>query len=95
MVAQIQIPKKRLAELDRYRRSKFEDMELKCFLCLWLRSSQEMQTADIARAVGFHEATARIVQRDFIDRGIDALLPHQRGGRKGASSCRRARRPRS
>jgi len=40
-----------------------------------------MPTADIARAVGFHEATVRIVQRDFIGRGIDALLPHQRGGR--------------
>jgi len=39
MVAQIQIPKKRLAEIDRYRRSKFEDMELRRFLCLWLRSS--------------------------------------------------------
>jgi transposase len=82
MVAQIQIPKKRLAELDRYRRSKFEDMELRRFLCLWLRSSREMPTADIARAVGFHEATVRIVQRDFIGRGIDALLPHQRGGRR-------------
>ena len=91
MAAQIQIPKKRLAELDRYRCSKFEDMELRRFLCLWLRSSQEMPTADIAGAVGFHEATVRIVQRDFIDRPSSRT----RGAGGGASPCRQTMRPRS
>jgi len=81
MVAQIQIPKKRLDELKRYRDSKFTVPEFKRFLCLWLRSEREMPTAEIAGAIGFHEATVRIVQRDFIDRGIDAIIGSGRGGR--------------
>jgi len=82
MVAQIQIPKKRLAELERYRDSKFSASEFKRFLCLWMRAEQELPTAVIARATGFHEATVRIVQRDFIDRGIDAIIGGGRGGRR-------------
>ena len=82
MVAQIQIPKKRLAELERYRDSKFSASEFRRFLCLWMRAEQELPTAVIAGATGFHEATVRIVQRDFIDRGIDAIIGGGRGGRR-------------
>jgi len=45
MVAQIQIPKKRLAELERYRDSKFSAPEFKRFL--WMRAEQELPTAVI------------------------------------------------
>jgi transposase len=82
MVAQIQIPKKRLAELERYRDSKFSASEFRRFLCLWLRAEREMPATEIARVVGFHEATVRIVQRDFIGRGVDAILGDGRGGRR-------------
>jgi len=82
MVAQIQIPKKRLAELERYRDSKFSAQEFRRFLCLWMRAEQGLPTAAIAKATGFHEATVRIVQRDFIDRGMDAIIGVGSGGRR-------------
>ena len=82
MVAQIQIPKKRLAELERYRDSKFSAQEFRRFLCLWMRAEQGLPTAAIAKATGFHEATVRIVQRDFIDRGMGAITGGGRGGRR-------------
>jgi transposase len=82
MVAQIQIPKKRLAELEKYRDSKFSGQELKRFLCLWMRAEQGLPTTAIAMATGFHEATVRIIQRDFIDRGMDAIIGVGSGGRR-------------
>jgi len=82
MVAQIQIPKKRLAELERYRGSKFTAPELRRFLCVWLRAEQGLPAAEIARAVGFHEVTVRTVQRDFIARGGGAIRGGKRGGRR-------------
>jgi len=82
MVAQIQIPKKRLAELERYRDSKFSAQEFGRFLCLWMRAEQGLPTTVIAMATGLHEATVRIVQRDFIDRGMDAIIGVGSGGRR-------------
>jgi len=82
MVAQIQIPNKRLAELEKYRESKFPVLELKHFLCVWLRVEQNMPATEIAKAVGLHEVTVRVIQRDFIARGKDAFSIEKRGGRR-------------
>ncbi|MCL1908210.1 MAG: winged helix-turn-helix domain-containing protein [Holophagaceae bacterium] len=82
MVAQIPIPKKRLSELERYRESKFPAQEFKHFLCVWLRAESGMPTAEIARAVGLHEVSVRIIQRDFIARGKAAFSGVNRGGRQ-------------
>ena len=82
MAVQIPIPKKRLLELERFRGGKFSALELKHFLCVWLRAEQGMQAAEIARAVGCHEVTVRIVQRDFIARGAEAFGKDKRGGRR-------------
>ena len=82
MVAQIPIPKKRLSELERYRESKFPAQEFKHFLCVWLRAESGMPTTEIARAVGLHEVSVRIIQRDFIARGKVAFRSSDRGGRR-------------
>jgi len=81
MVAQIPIPQRRLFELEKYRESKFPVLELKHFLCVWLRVEQDMPATEIARAVGLHEVTVRVIQRDFIARGKDAFISEKRGGR--------------
>ena len=82
MVAKIPIPEKRMAELEKYRESKFPAMELKRFLCVWLRAEQGMPATEIARAVDLHEVSVRIIQRDFIARGKAAFRSGDRGGRR-------------
>jgi transposase len=81
MVAQIPIPKKRLAELEKYRESKFAAQELKRFLCVWLRAESDMPTTEIAKAVGLHEVSVRIIQRGFIANGKAAFSSAKTGGR--------------
>jgi transposase len=82
MVAQIQIPQKRLSELGRYRSRKFPAAELKRFLCVWLRAEQGLPATEIARAVGFHDVTVRDVQKEFIAKGVRAFGCGGRGGRR-------------
>jgi len=40
-----------------------------------------MSTSDIAIAVGWNVNTVRVTQKDFIDRGTEALMESRRGGR--------------
>jgi transposase len=82
MANQIPIPKKRLVELENYRKAKFSAYELKHFLCVWLRAAQGLKALDIARAVGLHEVSVKVVQRDFISRGKEAFSKDKRGGRR-------------
>jgi transposase len=82
MAAQIPIPKKRLLELKKFREAKVSGLDLRHFLCVWLRAEQGLNALEIARAVGCHEVTVRIVQRDFITRGTEAFGGDKRGGRR-------------
>jgi len=81
MANQIPIPKKRLSELDEFRRDRFSVFEFKRFLCLWLRAKNGMSAIEIAPIVGCHEVTVRAIQRAFIARGKDAIEGDKRGGR--------------
>jgi hypothetical protein len=82
MAAQMPIPENRPAELEKYGGPKIPDPEPGRFLCVWLRAERGMPAGGMAAAVGFHEVTARAVQRDSIARGAAAFGTARRGGRR-------------
>jgi transposase len=75
------IPEERIKELEEFRKGKWHGFEFMRFLCVWLRTAQNMTTEMIAKTIGWHVNTVRFTQKDFIDRGIPALAESKRGGR--------------
>ncbi|GHV40039.1 hypothetical protein FACS1894187_20560 [Synergistales bacterium] len=75
------IPESRILELENFRKDKWPGFEFQRFLCVWLRVNQDMSTFDIAKTIGWNVNTVRLTQKDFIDRGVDALTESKRGGR--------------
>jgi transposase len=75
------IPEERLKELKEFRKEKWSGFEFQRFLCVWLRAESKMSTDEIARTIGWHVNTVRFTQKDFINRGIPALIESKRGGR--------------
>ena len=80
----IPIPESRILELEVFRKKKWPGHEFQRFLCVWLRVNQAMSTFDIAKVIGWHVNTVRIIQRDFIKRGVAAFTELTRGGRNRA-----------
>jgi transposase len=78
------IPENRVSELEVFRKEKWSGFEFQRFLCVWLRVAQDMSTADISKAIGWNVKTVRATQKDFIERGIVALVELKRGGRHNA-----------
>jgi len=78
----IPIPENRRTELNDFRKSKWSGFEFQRFLCVWLRLEQGLPPKAIANALGWNINTVRITQRDFINRGISALIDDKRGGRR-------------
>jgi transposase len=81
MPTSIPIPESRVAELSEFRRGKWGVSELKRFLCVWLRVEDRMPTEEIARAVGWHADTVRLIQRGFIASGVQVFSVKGKGGR--------------
>ena len=80
----IPIPENRLTELEAFRKKKWPGYELQRFMCVWLRIKQAMPTSEIAKLIEWHINTVRIIQRDFIKRGVTAITESKRGGRHHA-----------
>ena len=76
-----QISPERINELREFRKTKWPGNEFKRFLCVWLRCECGLSTDAIARTNGWHVNTVRIIQKDFIRRGIAALQDSPKGGR--------------
>jgi transposase len=81
MPTSIPIPESRVAELSEFRKAKWGVSELKRFLCVWLRVEKGMPTEEIARAVGWHADTVRLIQRGFIASGAQVFRVKGKGGR--------------
>jgi len=77
----IPIPESRIPELEDFRKKKWSVCEFQRFMCIWLRVKQAMSTLNIAKMIGWNVNTVRIIQRDFIKRGVAALTESTRGGR--------------
>ena len=75
------IPPERLEELHEFGKAKWSIYEFKRFLCLWLRAESGLSTEAIAKAVKWNVNTVRLIQKDFIRRGVPALIKTPRGGR--------------
>ena len=75
------IPEYRIAELSGFRKKKWPGFEFNRFLCVWLRVEQGLSTAEIAKILGWNVNSVRFTQKDFIERGIDALTEGKKGGR--------------
>jgi transposase len=75
------ISPERLKELEEFRKPKWPGFEFQRFLCVWLRSSCGFATDAIAQTIGWHVNTVRRIQKDFIRRGVAALLEPSKGGR--------------
>ena len=80
----IPIPENLIPELEAFRKRKWPGHEFQRFLCVWLRVKQALSTFDIAKIIGWHVNTVRIIQRDFIKRGVAAFTELARGGRNRA-----------
>jgi transposase len=78
----IPIPENRRSELNDFRKNKWSGFEFQRFLCVWLRLEQGLSNKVIVDILGWNINTVRITQRDFISRGIDALVEEKRGGRR-------------
>ena len=78
------IPPERLEELREFRKAKWPGYEFQRFLCIWLRSKSGLSTNAIAEIIGWHVNTVRIIQKDFIRRGVAALQESPKGGRHHA-----------
>ena len=76
------IPEHRKEELVDFRKKKWPGFEFSRFLCVWLRVEQGLSTSEIARILGWHVNTVRFTQKDFIERGSQALVEQARGGRR-------------
>jgi transposase len=77
----IPIPESRIPELEAFRKEKWPGYEFQRFMCVWLRIMHAMSTFSIAKVIGWNVNTVRIIQRDFIKRGVDAFTESTRGGR--------------
>jgi len=77
----IPIPEDRFPELEDFRKKKWPGYEFQRFMCVWLRVKQAMSTLNIAKVIGWNVNTVRIIQRDFINRGVAAFTESPRGGR--------------
>jgi len=75
------ISAERLMELINFRKTKWPGFEFQRFLCVWLRSECGFSTEFIAKTVGWHVNTVRFTQKDFIKRGVLALIEGRKGGR--------------
>ena len=80
----IPMPENSIVELEAFRKKKWPGYEFQRFMCVWLRVKQSMSTFDIAKVIGWNVNTVRIIQRDFIKRGIAAFTELKRGGRNHA-----------
>ena len=78
------VPASRIAELNEFRKGKWLGNEFQRFLCVWLRVEQGMTTTNIAGVLGWNVNTVRIIQKQFIDHGIQAITELKRGGRNHA-----------
>jgi transposase len=76
------IPAARLLELKEFRKNKWPGFEFQRFLCVWLRAEQNLSTKEIANILNWNINTVRFTQKDFIDRGSQALVEEKRGGRR-------------
>jgi transposase len=81
----IPIPGNRVAELEAFKKAKWPGLELQRYLCVWLRVAKNMTAPCIAEIVGWGVNTVRLTQKRFIERGVDALEEHPRGGRHHAN----------
>ncbi len=75
------IPASRISELAGFRKQKWPGFEFQRFLCVWLRVTHNLSTSAIAQIVGWNVNTVRFTQKDFIDRGVIALIEVKKGGR--------------
>jgi len=80
----IPIPESRIPELENFRKKRWPGLEFQRFLCVWLRVKEALSTLDIAKVIGWNANTVRIIQRDFINRGVAAFTELNRGGRNHA-----------
>lgn len=78
----IAIPEGRQAELKAYRKKLWKGNELQRFLSVWLREEQGLGSLEIAKIVGWHVDTVRLIQRNFIRHGVSVLKETRRGGRR-------------
>ena len=76
------IPENRLSELIEFRQKKWPGFVFQRFLCVWLRIEQGLSPAEIAKILGWNVNTVRFTQKDFIERGGQALGELKRGGRR-------------
>ena len=53
-------------------------------MCVWLRVRESLSTPNIAKIIGWNANNVRIIQRDFINRGVAAFTELKRGGRNRA-----------
>jgi len=82
MPARLPIPERRVAELEEYRKTKWEGLEHQRFLYVWLRVDRGMSAVEIANLLGCHPDTVRFIQRDFIARGAAVFRDENNGGRR-------------
>jgi len=82
MPARLPIPESRIAELEEYRKTKWEGLEHQRFLCVWLRVDSGMSAVEIAGVLGCHPDTVRSIQREFIARGTAVFRDENNGGRR-------------
>jgi transposase/transposase-like protein len=75
------VSESRIAELREFRKAGWSGMELRRFLCVWLRVERGTATKEIATAAGRHVNTVGRVQKDFADNGVPALAKGRGGGR--------------
>ena len=75
------IPENRLAELNAFKKEKWSGQEFQRFLCVWLRVEKNMSTAEIATIAGKSACTVRLIQKQFIKHGVQALTGLKKGGR--------------
>jgi transposase len=75
------IPEHRIVELSEFRKKRWPGFEFSRFLCVWLRVEQKLSTAEIAAILRWNVNTVRFTQKDFIERGIEALIEGKKGGR--------------
>jgi len=80
----IPIPESRVLELEAFIKKKWPGYELQRFMCVWLRLKEGISTPNIAKAIGWNVNTVRIIQRNFINRGVAVFTESKRGGRNHA-----------
>jgi hypothetical protein len=91
MLAAIQIPESRRAEIEEFAVRQCSKAEFRRFLCVWLRVEGGMSAAGISKAVKWSAHTVRVVQRRFIESSVASFADGRRaaGPRRGCPSRRR------